>query len=190
MLFHSTMRGIAAALLSTLAVSATLSIPAQAQRPLRLTLGISTPVKHSGQTSQGFLFGGGNYDSTAPFLVAGLSYDLTRQTEERRPVYSAYWDNGLTLSIFSPSADFSGLGVSARFPGGSRYYYGGGLGFYRRNTGQASVSDSAARTGPGGKLFVGHQGSGIFFGQFDVTLLGSVRGTNLSHAAILLGLRL
>lgn len=118
MLFHSTMRGIAAALLSTLAVSATLSIPAQAQRPLRLTLGISTPVKHSGQTSQGFLFGGGNYDSTAPFLVAGLSYDLTRQTEERRPAYSAYWDNGVTLSIFSPSADFSGLGVSARFPGG------------------------------------------------------------------------
>lgn len=183
-------RGIAALLLTS-AVSASLIAPTQAQRPLRLTLGVSTPVTHRGYASQGLLFGGGgDYTSTAPFLIVGISYDVTRRQEERRPVYSVYLDNGATFALFSPSATYSGLGVSARYQKTSRFYYGGGLGLYHLDSGDDSNYGSSGRNSPGAKLFVGLQGRGVFFGQLDATLLGSVNGGNLSNASLLLGLRL
>lgn len=183
-------RGIVALVLTS-TVSVSLSSSAQAQRPLRLTLGISTPVTHRGYASQGLLFGGGDFTSTAPFLIVGVSYDVTRHREEKQsPAYSVYLDNSATFALFSPSGTYTGLGVSARFQKTHRLYYGGGLGLYHLDSGGDSNYGSSGRNSPGGKLFVGLQGRGAFFGQIDVTLLPAVNGDNLSNAAVLLGIRL
>lgn len=186
----------AALLLFTVILSVVNVTPAYAQgRPLRLMLGISTPVTYDTSGSSSEIYGG----DRAMLIAGGVSYDVKQGQENpaggRGLVYSVYLNGGSTANILGANAGYAGMGICARYEQSFRLYYGGGIGRYRQKTpnyrfyGEFTDKD-AVRTDTGGKVFIGYQGRGSFFGQIEATLLPEINGDNLSNVALLLGLRL
>lgn len=195
-------RAATAALLTAagvIGIGASTTKPAQAQRPLRLTLGVSTPVTHGDSSSsrlgrQGFGgFGGGGARSytatTGPLVRAGISYDV-KPGQDGRPAYNLYLDSGTLIGgFFETVSNYAAVGASARFEKPSGLYYGAGLGMYRLSPrGRNYAPDNGIK--PGLRLFVGRQGSGSVFVEIDATLTGKVNGEGFTNSALLLGLRL
>lgn len=165
--------------------------PAQAQRPLRLTLGITTPVDHRDNSFESYrsrwgAFGVGSYSiKEGPLLKAGVSYDVKRARREGQPAYSVYLDSGTLIAALD--SYYTGMGAAARFERPSGGYIGLGLGMYRlRPRGEYRLEETRI----GFRPFLGTQGRSSFFVEIDATITGEVSGKSFSNAAVALGLRL
>lgn len=192
-----TVRAIAAAAAVLVGLGAIAPPPANAQRRLRLTLGVSSPRTESGHTGSGLFFVSGPalYTATRSSLIGGISYDIrladdkNRDGRRRRLVTLLYSDSGTQIDLFSPTASYTGYGVALRREERSRYY-GAGIGLYRLSRSEPVSDGPPERTTPGGKLFLGAQGRGSLFLELNLTLVGRVGEHDLSGPSLILGARL